>query len=177
MSDPLSVARAASFPNTFKQALYDGKVVSSIICRAMPSYLIAQLAANAGIDAVMVDMEHTAVGLETSAAVFAACMAAGITPLVRVPANTSDWISRSLDAGAMGVIVPHVNSAEEARNVVRYTKFAPLARRLSLEVEIELSSSSRVNGRYPQAWRCSATRAYRRFKPLRSPTRRLWQSA
>lgn len=52
-----------------------------------------------------------------------------ITPIVRVPANTSDYISRVLDGGAQGVIVPHVNSAEEARNVVKYARFAPVGER------------------------------------------------
>lgn len=46
-----------------------------------------------------------------------------------MPANTSDWISRCLDGGAQAVIVPHVNSAAEAQNVVRYAKFAPLGER------------------------------------------------
>jgi 2-keto-3-deoxy-L-rhamnonate aldolase RhmA len=52
-----------------------------------------------------------------------------VTPIVRVPANTSDWISRALDGGAAAVIVPHVNSVAEAENVVRYAKFAPLGER------------------------------------------------
>ena len=52
-----------------------------------------------------------------------------LTPIVRVPANTSDWISRALDGGAQAIIVPHVNSAEEAENVVRYAKFAPVGER------------------------------------------------
>lgn len=46
-----------------------------------------------------------------------------------MPANTSDWISRALDGGAQAIIVPHVNSAAEAANVVRYAKFAPIGER------------------------------------------------
>lgn len=52
-----------------------------------------------------------------------------LTPIVRVPANTSDWISRALDGGAQSIIVPHVNSAAEAENVVRYAKFSPIGER------------------------------------------------
>lgn len=52
-----------------------------------------------------------------------------MTPIVRVPANTSDWISRALDGGAQAIIVPHVNSADEAENVVKYAKFAPIGER------------------------------------------------
>ena len=42
-----------------------------------------------------------------------------------MPANTSDWISRALDGGAQAIIVPHVNSPEEAAHVVKYARFAP----------------------------------------------------
>lgn len=52
-----------------------------------------------------------------------------ITPIVRVPSNCSEWISRVLDGGAQAVIVPHVNSADEARDVVRCAKFQPLGER------------------------------------------------
>lgn len=44
-------------------------------------------------------------------------------------ANSSEWISRVLDAGAQAVIIPHIDTAEEARNVVKYAKFAPLGER------------------------------------------------
>ena len=49
--------------------------------------------------------------------------------MVRVAANSSEWISRVLDSGAQAVIVPHINSVQEAENVVRYAKFAPLGER------------------------------------------------
>ena len=52
-----------------------------------------------------------------------------ITPIVRVPANSSEWISRVLDGGAQAVIVPHVNTAAEAAHVVKCAKFAPIGER------------------------------------------------
>ena len=58
-----------------------------------------------------------------------ACLDIGIMPAVRVPANTPDYISRILDAGALGVIAPHVRSAAEAREVVRAAKLPPLGER------------------------------------------------
>src|SRR5262249_6948961 len=60
------------------------------------------------------------------------CMAAldaGIAPFVRVPANTPDYIARVLDGGALGVIAPHIGSAEEARQVVKAAKYPPLRER------------------------------------------------
>ena len=56
-------------------------------------------------------------------------MEAGIAPFVRVPANTSDYISRVLDAGALGIIAPHIHSAQDAREVVRAAKYPPMGER------------------------------------------------
>src|SRR5438445_1319890 len=58
-----------------------------------------------------------------------AALEAGIAPFVRVPANTPDYISRVLDGGALGVIAPHIRSAEDARAVVKAAKFPPLGER------------------------------------------------
>jgi 2-keto-3-deoxy-L-rhamnonate aldolase RhmA len=52
-----------------------------------------------------------------------------LTPIVRVPQNSSEWISKALDGGAQAVIVPHINSAEEAARVVRCAKFTPIGER------------------------------------------------
>jgi 2-keto-3-deoxy-L-rhamnonate aldolase RhmA len=52
-----------------------------------------------------------------------------VTPIVRVPANSSEWISRVLDGGAQAVIVPHVNTRLEAESVVKCAKFAPIGQR------------------------------------------------
>ena len=56
-------------------------------------------------------------------------MEAGIAPFVRVPANTPDYIARVLEGGALGIIAPHVHSADDARAVVRAAKFHPLGER------------------------------------------------
>lgn len=48
---------------------------------------------------------------------------------MRVPANSSEWISKALDGGAQAVIVPHVKSASEAAQVVKYAKFTPIGER------------------------------------------------
>ena len=58
-----------------------------------------------------------------------AALEAGIAPLVRVPANTPDYIARVLEGGALGVIAPHVHSADDAKAVVRAAKFAPMGER------------------------------------------------
>src|SRR5260370_4548383 len=58
-----------------------------------------------------------------------AALAAGIAPFVRVPANTPEYITRVLEGGALGVIAPHIGSAEEARAGVQAAKFLPLGAR------------------------------------------------
>src|SRR5712671_3792697 len=67
--------------------------------------------------------------VETTSQICMAALAAGIAPFVRVPANTPEYITRVLEGGALGVIAPHIGSAEEARAVVAAAKFPPLGGR------------------------------------------------
>ncbi len=91
-----------------------------VLCMALTQARTADvpwLAAAAGYDAVYVDLEHTATSFETTALLCSAAIGAGITPLVRVPSHDHQYLTRSLDIGAMGVIVPHVDSVEEAESI------------------------------------------------------------
>jgi len=90
---------------------------------------VAVIAAASGFDAVYVDLEHTATSLETTSLLCAGAIGAGITPLVRVPAHDHQYLTRSLDIGAMGVIVPHVDSRREAEHVVDACRFPPRGHR------------------------------------------------
>jgi 2-keto-3-deoxy-L-rhamnonate aldolase RhmA len=85
----------------------------------------AEIHARAGFDWVCVDLEHGIVGLETMAGIFRALSGFDCLPVARVPANDPVWIRRSLDAGARAVVVPMVNSAEEAERAVRAAKYPP----------------------------------------------------
>src|SRR5262245_26870928 len=90
---------------------------------------IARIAATAGFDTLYVDLEHSPMSLEASAAICMAALEAGIAPFVRVPANTPDHISRVLEGGALGIIAPHVHSLSAVADVVRAAKFPPLGER------------------------------------------------
>jgi 2-keto-3-deoxy-L-rhamnonate aldolase RhmA len=90
---------------------------------------IPMIAAASGFDAVYVDLEHTATSLETTALLCAGAVAAGITPLVRVPSHDHDQLTRVLDLGAMGVIVPHVETREEAERIADACRFPPRGHR------------------------------------------------
>jgi 2-keto-3-deoxy-L-rhamnonate aldolase RhmA len=88
---------------------------------------IARIAKTAGFDSLYVDLEHSSFTLETAGQICIAALEAGITPLVRVPSVAE--VSRVLDGGALGVIAPHVQSADDARRYVAAAKFPPLGHR------------------------------------------------
>ncbi len=90
---------------------------------------IGQMAAACGFESLYVDMEHSPIGLDTVSAICAAATAFGITPLVRPPGHGPEWIGRILDAGSQGIIVPHVNTADQARAIVQAARFPPLGHR------------------------------------------------
>lgn len=85
----------------------------------------AELMARAGFDFLVVDQEHTAIGVAEMHALIQVVDLAGVVPLVRVPANDGVYIKQALDAGAHGVIVPMVNSAQEAGDAVARAVYPP----------------------------------------------------
>ncbi|MFI6706933.1 HpcH/HpaI aldolase/citrate lyase family protein [Nonomuraea sp. NPDC050478] len=84
-----------------------------------------EIMAYAGFDFVVIDLEHTTLDLGAASTHIATARALGVDPLVRVPDHGLSVIQRVLDAGAAGVIVPHVDTAQQARAVVRATRFPP----------------------------------------------------
>ena len=115
--------------NHVKEKLARGEVVSSMTVRLVRNIEIARIAKTAGFDMLYIDIEHGSFSLETTGQICIAALDVGIVPVVRVPANTPDYISRVLDGGALGVIAPHIRSAAEAREVVKAAKFPPLGER------------------------------------------------
>ncbi len=115
--------------NNVKDKLARDEVVASMTVRLVRSSEIARIACTAGFDTLYVDMEHSSVSLESCGQICMAALAAGIAPFVRVPANTSDYICRALEGGALGIIAPHVHSADAAKEVVKTAKFPPLGER------------------------------------------------
>ena len=115
--------------NAVKEKLKRNEVVASMVVRLVRGVEIAQIAKTAGFDMLYIDLEHSSFSLDTAGQICLAALGIGITPMVRVPANTPDYISRVLDGGALGVIAPDVGSAEEARAVVKAAKYPPLGER------------------------------------------------
>jgi 2-keto-3-deoxy-L-rhamnonate aldolase RhmA len=83
----------------------------------------------AGFDFVIIDLEHSPMNLETASTLIAVSRGRGLVPLVRVPEKTQAWVQRCLDAGASGVLAPHVDSVDEAHALVRAARFEPAGTR------------------------------------------------
>jgi 4-hydroxy-2-oxoheptanedioate aldolase len=113
--------------NRVKEKLARGEVAASMTVRLVRGVEIARIAKTAGFDSLYVDMEHSSFSLETTGQICMAALEAGITPFVRVP-GVAD-VQRILDAGALGIIAPHVESADDARAYVRAAKYPPLGER------------------------------------------------
>jgi len=101
-----------------------GSMVFEFFTPGMPRIL-----ANAGAEFALYCMEHTGAGYETLKPQLALCRALGVAPLVRVPTTEYDFIARALDCGALGVMVPLVDDAEQARFIVSCTRYPPEGRR------------------------------------------------
>src|SRR6201997_4108426 len=113
--------------NHVKEKLGRDEAVASMTVRLIRGIEIARIAKTAGFDSLYVDLEHSSFSLETTGQICMAALEVGITPLVRVPGVAE--VSRVLDAGALGVIAPHVQSADDARAYVAAAKFPPLGER------------------------------------------------
>jgi len=90
---------------------------------------IARLAASAGAEFVVFDQEHSGFGTDTIRWLMAASKGVDIVPLVRVPATEYHLVARVMDVGAMGIMVPMVESADQARRIVDAVKYIPLGKR------------------------------------------------
>lgn len=90
---------------------------------------IAEIMAKSGFDWLTVDMEHSAITLDQAQQLIQIIELCGVTPLVRVGKNDPNLIKRVMDAGAHGVVVPMVNTKEDAVNAVNAVKYPPIGTR------------------------------------------------
>ena len=90
---------------------------------------LARILASAGAEYVILDQEHSGAGIDLIKAQCAFARGAGIVPMVRVPACEKDQISPILDAGALGIMVPMMESAEQAKALVQWCRYRPLGKR------------------------------------------------
>jgi 2-keto-3-deoxy-L-rhamnonate aldolase RhmA len=115
--------------NRVKTALRQGAVSLGTMMFEFSSTGIARLAAEAGAEFAIFDMEHTGWSLETIRMLVATTRSTDMTPMVRVPATEYHFMARALDVGALGLMVPMVETVEQARKIVESTKYPPTGRR------------------------------------------------
>src|SRR5712692_9253256 len=137
-------------PNPVKRALKNGQP-SVGTWLSLGSITAARFLARAGFAWLTVDLEHSLVDWETATHMFAAIADAGCTALARVPANRHDHIKRVLDNGAHGIVVPMVNSREEALAAVAAAKYPPTGNRSVGGSVHALNFDTTVNDYYAHA--------------------------
>jgi len=90
---------------------------------------VAMLAAAADHDWLFIDMEHGSISVHDAAQLCVAALPTGITPIVRICADALDEGTRCLDNGALGVIVPHVDTVERAKQIAKAFRYPPIGHR------------------------------------------------
>ena len=114
--------------NPMKAKLRAGEPVFGVSVMS-PSPQIVEMVAAAGFDWVLLDCEHGTLTLESVELMAMAAEASGITAIARPVSRSAEHILQVLDRGVMGVQVPHVNTAQDARDVIAAVKYHPLGRR------------------------------------------------
>jgi 2-keto-3-deoxy-L-rhamnonate aldolase RhmA len=117
--------QAPRIVNTVKQKLAEGKpVVGGTVSFNDPDAYCAM--ANAGFDFLWIEMQHSPLTYQDVARMIWACRGAAAIPFIRVPEATDGDIQKATDIGALGIIIPMVDSMDKVRNAVKYAKYPPL---------------------------------------------------
>ncbi len=120
-------------PNPMQAALAAGEPRIGTWLMMVWNPSVMTLMKSVGLDFVRVDLEHTPISLESVAALAAVGRALDLPVLARPPSSDRDWITRLLDAGVWGLHVPQVETAEQAEQIVRAARHAPLGARGTFE--------------------------------------------
>lgn len=115
--------------NVAREKLEQGHLSLGCGVRLTRSVEIAIAMKTAGFDWLFLDLEHGTMSIDAAAQIATAALDAGIAPLARVPNGEYAIATRLLDNGALGIVMPHVDTADEAREVVRKLKYPPVGHR------------------------------------------------
>lgn len=114
--------------NTFRNKITNGENVYGIFMKTSDPMFV-EAAGISGFDFVILDMEHGPVTIQDQQNNIRAAEARGTVPIIRLKDCNENTISKALDIGAYGIQVPQINTAEEARKVVKCAKFYPYGMR------------------------------------------------
>lgn len=116
-------------PNSVKQKVHGGGVSIGTFMFEFNTPGVGRIAAAAGAEFAVFDMEHTGWSIESIKLLIATARSTDMIPYVRIPATEYHFLARVLDVGAMGVMVPMVESVEQARLIAASAKYPPVGRR------------------------------------------------
>jgi 2-keto-3-deoxy-L-rhamnonate aldolase RhmA len=115
--------------NDFRQRLQRGEVLLGQMVLELFTYGIGPMLDACGLDFVIFDMEHGRCDLALLAEMIASCRGSNIFPMARVPDVNFAPLSRALDIGARGIMVPRVETRQQAEDIVSQLKYAPQGKR------------------------------------------------
>jgi 4-hydroxy-2-oxoheptanedioate aldolase len=115
--------------NVARERLEQGELSLGLGLRQARGVEIAKILKTCGYDWLFIDLEHSTLSLDIAAQISVAALDAGIAPLVRVPQGEFSLATRVLDGGALGIVMPHVNTPDEALAAVAHLKYPPLGHR------------------------------------------------
>jgi 2-keto-3-deoxy-L-rhamnonate aldolase RhmA len=111
------------------EKLKNGATLVGTMLRLTKNSAVALVAKNAGLDFIMPDMEHSTYNFETLAAIARVARLSGVECFVRVSELSKSYVSGALDAGVTGVMVPMIETVEQAEKLVNWSKFMPIGGR------------------------------------------------
>jgi 2-keto-3-deoxy-L-rhamnonate aldolase RhmA len=123
MSTPTNTFKVS---NPWRDRIMRGEICSVMSCKFFVSNEVAMMTKMAGIDGMFIDMEHSVLTIRDVSQLILACNYVGVSPIVRIPSKSHWHLSRILDAGAAAVVIPHCETVEQVKGIVRDAKYAPL---------------------------------------------------
>ena len=120
---------AAVVKNAAKDRLAAGELALGVILRQARTVDIAPVMKACGYDWLFLDLEHNSMDLDMAVQISVAALGAGIAPIVRVPARQLWMATRVLDGGALGIVMPHVDTPEEATAISAALHYPPQGHR------------------------------------------------
>ena len=118
----------------------------------LPSAQVAEILAQVGFDFIVVDLEHGPASVETAQLQMMAIAGNDCRAIVRVPEASEAWVKRVLDAGAQGVMVPKVETAAQAAEIVDWAYYAPKGQRGDARRVVRASGWGRNSEAYREEW-------------------------
>jgi 2-keto-3-deoxy-L-rhamnonate aldolase RhmA len=120
---------AGELRNAAIERLSAGELAVGIILRSARTVDIAPAMKAAGYDWLFLDLEHNSMDLDTAVQISVAALGAGIAPVARVPARQLWLATRVLDGGGLGIVMPHVDTPEEAKAIAAALRYPPIGHR------------------------------------------------